>query len=163
MTASRTNVIPIFIFHDYLGQTCMDGLVRWSSIFVTTFSFNQLKPYFAGYLSHDSLIISHLQTGAFEVKASCTGGAYGRLMQAEALPADDLPDCEEQAGDTQWWNTYPAMSKQAAENNGFRSIQEHAERMFETREMFCLFARFGPFCIFDFDMILVGGALEKSA
>lgn len=33
-----------------------------------------------------------------QVKASCTGGAYGRLMQAEALPADDLPDCEEQAG-----------------------------------------------------------------
>ena len=36
------------------------------------------------------------------MKASCTGGAYGQLMQAEALPADDLPDCEEQAGDTQW-------------------------------------------------------------
>ena len=59
--------------------------------------------------------------------------------------------------------SYPAMSKQATENNGFRSIQEHAERMFEKREMFCLFACFGPFCIFDFDMILVGGALEKNA
>lgn len=33
-----------------------------------------------------------------QVKASCTGGAYGQLMQAEVLPVDDLPDCEEQAG-----------------------------------------------------------------